>query len=292
MKPVSQSEIGKIESITVKRPEDAFVSQEQIDAQWEELNYFGPPDFAEAVAEYEWLIDLISSLVPEIRFLPANDKTGLDSIYARDAAVVTNEGVILCNMGKGARRGEPDAYREFLVDEGIPILGSIKEPGKLEGGDIVWLDERTLVVGRGYRTNDDGIAQLREMTSHLVDELIVVPLPHWKGPNDVFHLMSFLSPIDRDLAVVYSPLMPVPFREQLIYRGIQLIEVPEDEYGQMACNVLALAPRKVITLDGNPITHGLMEDQGVEVLTYKGDEISRKGAGGPTCLTRPLQRLV
>ena len=155
---------------------------------------------------------------------------------------------------------------------------------------MIWLDERTVVVGQGYRTNAEGINQLRELTQDLVDEIIVVPLPHWNGPGDVMHLMSNISPIDPDLAVVYSRLLTVPFRELLLERDIKLIEVPDEEYESMGCNVLSIGRRKCLQIEGNPMTRQRLEQAGVEVLTYDGREISLKGAGGPTCLTRPLQR--
>lgn len=285
-----QSEVGRIGSILLKRPQEAFISQDDVDSQWESLNYSVCPDYQAAVSEYERFVALLKAEVPDVHFLPQHKQTGLDSLYVRDAVCMTANGAILCNMGKAARRGEPDAAGEYLGQMGVPILGAITGQGRLEGGDIVWLDRRLLVVGRGYRTNDEGIRQLAELTSGFVDELLVVPLVHWKGPDDVFHLMSFISPVDRDLAVVYSRLMPVPFRERIIRRGITLIDVPDEEYPTMACNVLAIAPRKCLMLAGNPRTRRLLEDAGAEVHTYEGREISRKGAGGPTCLTRPLSR--
>jgi N-dimethylarginine dimethylaminohydrolase len=155
---------------------------------------------------------------------------------------------------------------------------------------VVWIDEKTLAVARGYRTNDEGIRQLTVLLGDSVDEVLVVPLPHWRGPEDVFHLMSMISPLDENLALVYSPLMPVPFREYLISRGMTLLEVPDSEFETMACNVLAVAPRKGLMLAGNPRTRDLLERAGVDIHTYEGEEISVKGAGGPTCLTRPLVR--
>jgi N-dimethylarginine dimethylaminohydrolase len=170
------------------------------------------------------------------------------------------------------------------------VLGAITGEGRLEGGDVVWFDDRTVAVGRGYRTNDEGIRQLRTLVGEAVDEVVVVPLPHWKGAEDVFHLMSILSPIDDDLALVYAPLLPVPFREWLLARGIKFVEVPESEFDSMGCNVLALAPRKCLALAGNPLTRERLEAEGVEVREFVGREISRKGGGGPTCLTRPIVR--
>jgi N-dimethylarginine dimethylaminohydrolase len=285
-----QSEVGKIKKILIKHPKDAFISQENIEAQWKKLNYSGCLNYDKALEEYQYFVGLLKREVSEIHYLPKSDGTGLDSIYARDAVLVTKKGAILCNMGKEARRGEPEATGEFLSGLGIPILGAITGDGKLEGGDVIWLDEHTLVVGLGYRTNKAGIRQLKELTSELVEEFVVVPLPHWKGPEHVLHLMTFISPIDFDLALVYSRLLPVPFREWLVNRGIKLLEVPDSEFETMACNVLAISPRKCITLSGNPRTRRMLEDEGVEVWTYSGEEISRKGAGGPTCLTRPLLR--
>ncbi len=287
----NQSEYGKIESLLLKHPKHALISQDNIDDQWSELGYSSAPVFNEALEEYEYFITLLKSEIKDIMFLPQNDNTGIDSVYVRDSSIVTPQGMVLCNMGKAERRGEASAVEEYLKKADIPILGSITGDGHIEGGDLIWLDKTRLAVGRGYRTNDEGIRQLTELTADFVDEVITVHLPHWEGPDDVFHLMSIISPIDTNLALVYSRLMPVPFRELLIERGIRLLDVPDSEFETMACNVLAIAPRKCIMLEGNNQTKQMLEDEGVEVLTYKGNEISRKGAGGPTCLTRPLLRI-
>jgi N-dimethylarginine dimethylaminohydrolase len=193
-------------------------------------------------------------------------------------------------MGKSARRGEPAAQGALFESLGLPVLGTIEPPGTLEGGDVVWLDGQTMAVGRGYRTNDEGIRQLCELLGDTLDELVEVPSPHWKGPDDVFHLMSILSPIAPDLALVYSPLMPVPFREFLLERGFRLVEVPDDEFDTQGCNSLALGPRRCVLPAGNPVTRGRLEKAGVEVIVFEGNEICVKGSGGPTCLTRPLVR--
>lgn len=284
------SEVGRLRSILVKHVRDAFISQECIDRQWRDLNYTARPDYARALEEYEAFVDLVKRAVPDIQYLPQSEGTGLDSIYVRDAVLMTPKGAILCNMGKAARRGEPAAAADFLSHIGIPVIGGVTGAGRLEGGDVIWLDGETLAVGRGYRTNDEGIRQLGRLTADFAADPVVVPLPHWKGPGDVFHLMSIISPLDHDLAAVYSPLMPVPFREFLIGRGIQLLEVPDVEFASMACNILAVAPRVCIKLAGSPRTTRMLQDAGVEVWEYEGNEISRKGAGGPTCLTRPLHR--
>jgi len=292
MRQTAQSEVGELRSLVLRHARDAFVSDVVIDRDWQALGYESRPDLGRAVAEYDELVALLVKLGIEPLFAPGNDTVGLDSIYVRDAAIVSDRGIVLCSMGKDARRSEPAALEAALNALGVPLRGAITGEGRLEGGDVFWLDEGTLVVGRGYRTNDAGIEQLWGLLEDSVKELIVVPLPHYRGPGDVFHLMSVVSPLDRDLALVFSPLLPVPFRETLLERGMEFVEVPADEFETMACNVLAVGPRRCIALDGNPKTRGLMERAGVEVHLYKGEEISRKGAGGPTCLTRPLLRAV
>lgn len=285
----SQSEYGTITRLVIKHARDAFQGAEAIAAEWQALNFTAAPDFPRAVHQYESLLDLLRSSGCEINLLPKAEGVGLDSIYVRDAAVVCDRGIILCQMGKPLRRGEPAAHEVTLRALGYPIVGAIQAPGQLEGGDVAWLDERTIAVGRGYRTNDSGIAQLREFLGETIDELITVPLPHWRGASDVFHLMSIVSPLARDRAVVYAPLMPVAFREQLLGRGMTLVEVPDEEFSSMGANVLALAPRRCLMVAGNPVTRARIEAAGVEVWEYEGSEISLKGGGGPTCLTRPLQ---
>jgi N-dimethylarginine dimethylaminohydrolase len=290
MKFGCQSEVDPIKILLLKQPQEAFINQENIRAQWRELNYSACPDYQRALEEYEHFVGLLKKSVSELYFLPQSRQTGLDSIYVHDPVLITSKGAILSSMGKKQRQGEPGAVLEFLLELGIPILGSISGEGRLEGGDVVWVDERTAAVGRSYRTNDEGIRQFAEIVREIVDELFLVPLPHWKGPEDVLHLMSLISPIDRDLAVVYSRLLPVAFKEWLGRREIRLLEVPDSEFETMAGNILAVSPRKCILLSGNPLTKRMLENEGIEVWEYEGEEISRKGAGGPTCLTRPLLR--
>ena len=286
----SQTEILQIKSILLKRPEDAFINQKTIDNQWNNLNYLDCPDYLQSIKEYEYFVSILKKHVPEIYYLPEDKTTSLDSLYVHDPVIITDYGAILCNMGKDQRSGEPTAIKTFLSELNVPILGEIVSPGKLEGGDVVWIDQKTVAIGCGYRTNKEGIQQFKNLVTGFVDAIIEVPLPHWNGPTDVLHLMSMISPIDKDLAVVYSRLMPVSFRNYLIKRKINLIEVQEDEYENMACNILALAPRVCLMLAGNPIMKKMLINHGVDIFEYEGNEISKKGAGGPTCLTRPILR--
>ena len=290
MNVLGQSDVLPLRSVLLKHARDAFGDQPTLDASWEDLAYLARPDFAGAVAEYEAFHDLLERLGAEIHLAPPDPATGPDSVYVRDAAIICDRGAILCNMGKPARETEPGAAERSLRAIDVPIVGRIAGPGRMEGGDVAWIDERNLAVGLGYRTNAEGIRQLRALLGSGVDRVVPVPLPHWHGPGDVFHLMSMFSPVDRDLAVVYSPLLPVPFRQLLLKKGYELVEVPDEEFESMGCNVLSVGPRRCVALDGNPVTLRRLEAAGAEVHTYQGREISAKGGGGPTCLTRPLVR--
>lgn len=280
-----------IKRILIKHPNSAYKTQANIDEQAKNLNYFGTPNFEQAINDYNKFLNILKSFDIEIHTLPADNKTSLDSIYTHDPCLISNSGVILCSMGKQLRKSEPEMIANYFSSIGIPIAGEITPPGNLEGGDIVWIDDRTVAVGVGYRSNLEGINQLKSILGSDVDTIIPVDLPHWTGPEDCLHLMSNVSPIDSNLFLVYSRLLPVSFRQYLLDRKIELIEVPDEEYDSMGCNVLAIAPKKVIMLSGNLITEQRLKDADVEVHTYDGSEISIKGAGGPTCLTRPFYRI-
>jgi N-dimethylarginine dimethylaminohydrolase len=285
--PSVLSEVGLVTDFVVKHPRDAFSAAAV--KEWRALGFTGEPDVARAIEEYDQFVEIITAAGAHPRFLPAAKNTGLDSIYARDASAVCAAGVVLCSMGKAQRAWEPGAQGAALRGWNVPIAGEIRRPGRLEGGDVVWLDHETVVIGRGYRTNDEGIRQFAALVGPSV-EVVVAQLPHWRGPADVFHLMSVLSPVDRDLAVVYSPLMPVTLRERLLERSMTLVEVPDEEFASMGANVLAIAPRECVMVSGSPRTRALLEREHALVQVYTGREISLKGGGGPTCLTRPLQR--
>ena len=294
MLATTHSETAALRSVLLKHPRDAFGGDGKIAAEWRRLRYAGPPDLGRAIDEHDRFAEILRAAGAEIVYAGADAATTLDSIYVRDAALITDGGAILCAMSKVDRHAEPAAVRGSLETAGVAVLGAIGGDGRLEGGDAMWLPGNVLAVGRGYRSNAEGIRQLRELLAGAVEkikiEIVEVPLPHGRGPQDVFHLMSMISPVADDAALVYSPLLPVPFREWLLARGLRLIEVSDEEYETMAANVLALAPGRVAMLDGNPTTRRRLEKAAVEVTVFSGVEICRKGAGGPTCVARPLLR--
>ncbi len=287
----AQSEFGTLKTVYLKSIADGFIDQPSINTQWESLNYLDCPNYEKAFAEYTDFVAAIQSTGCDIQFFDKDERTGMDSIYCRDASIATDYGMVICNMGKGQRKGEPEAQRKIFEERGIKVLGAIESSGTLEGGDVAWLDEKTLAVGHTYRSNMEGFRQLKMMLEPKGIEVIQVMMPHYKGVNDVFHLMSVFSPVDKDIAVVYSPLVPIYFRSLLIEKGYHLVEVPDEEFDSMGCNVLALAPHDCLMVAGNPKTKAGLQTAGCTVREYAGQHISIMGGGGPTCLTRPVFRL-
>ncbi len=286
-----QSMTGKIQSILLKRPEQAFISQENLDKTWEDFRYFGCPDYQQVLKEYDAFEQIIRDHVPNVYYLPQDARGGLDSIYTHDPLKITRKGAVYFPMGKALRSKESLATEEFLQNHGVPTLGRITAPGRMEGGDVLWLDERTVAIGRGYRTNDEGIRQFKEITKDVIDEHIIVPMPHGDGEDCCLHLMSIISLVDRDIAVVYSRYMPVMFREYLLSRGMTLLECNDEEYDYLGTNLLALEPGVCILIEGCPEIEAKLRRAGVTVHTYPGRELSYRGTGGPTCLTCPVERL-
>jgi N-dimethylarginine dimethylaminohydrolase len=255
--------------------------------RWREHGWRAAPDHAVAAAEHDALCALLEDAGAEVvasRHEPGNP----DAIYVYDPVLVGEDGAVLLRPGKEARRGEPSALKETLEAASVPVVTELTAPVVAEGGDTLWLDARTLLVGIGYRTNADAVPVLE--TAFPGVEVVPFDLPHWNGAAEVMHLMSLVSPLDEDLAVVYPRIAPVRLMQLLAERGVEIVEVPDDEFGSQGTNVLALGPRRALALDGNPETRRRMERVGVDVAVYRGEEISRKGDGGPTCLTRPLLR--
>lgn len=259
-------------------------------ASWRTYGWLEPPDPFRAEQEHAAFRVELERAGGEVVVGRAQVPGDPDPFYTYDPALMTDDGAVLLRPGKPGRRSEPAAARADLAAVGVGIVAELVEPATAEGGDLFWLDPSTLLAGRGYRTNDEGIAQLRTHLAPRGVDVVPFDLPHVRGPGECLHLLSLVSPLAPDLAVAYPPLLPVRLVELLRDRGIRLIEVPDEEFGSMGPNVLALAPRVALALDGNPETRRRMEAAGVKVRCYRGNEISRKGGGGPTCLTRPLSR--
>src|ERR687887_887036 len=257
-------------------------------ARWREFGWRAEPDPVRLAAEHEAFAAELADFGAEVVYAEEPLPGVLDAIYAYDPALVADAGAILLRPGKELRRDEPEALGRDLERAGVPVAARLEAPALAEGGDTLWLSERTLLVGLGYRTNEAGADALRRALPDV--EVLTFDLPHYRGPGEVLHLLSFVSPLDADLALVFPPLAPTRLLQLLAERGVHTVEVPDEEYGSLGCNVLALGPRVALALDGNPETRRRLERAGVDVRVYKGEELSRKGDGGPTCLTRPLLR--
>jgi N-dimethylarginine dimethylaminohydrolase len=256
--------------------------------RWREYGWRARPDEERIAAEHQVLRDLLSAAGAEVLVGEPSDENP-DAVYVYDPALlVPGGGAVLLRPGKEGRRGEPDAVEPELRDAGVPVLGRLAPPAQAEGGDTLWLDAGTLAVGIGYRTNLAGAAALARILPDV--EVLPLDLPHFRGPGEVLHLLSLISPLDRDLALVHLPLLPARLVQLLEERGVALVEVAEDEFDSLGCNVLALGPRIALTVAGNPQTRRRLEAAGVEVRIYEGSELSLKGDGGATCLTCPLER--
>jgi N-dimethylarginine dimethylaminohydrolase len=280
---------GQLKKVAVRSPASAFVSDAKIDAEWKNLNFHSRPNLANAHSEFVAVEKILKATGADVIELSAAEGLTLDSLYTHDALIVTPRGLVRPRMGKPQRRNEAHINGAQLEKLGFPIAGEITGDGKIEGGDLVWIDRHTLLAGVGYRTNVEGVRQLQALCGPDVN-VMWFDMPHYKGKSDVFHLMSCLSPLDKDLAVVYLPLMAARLVEFLESRGIKFVEVPESEFDTMGCNVLAMGPRHAMMVAGNPITEQRMKDAGVKVEVIHGTDICRKGEGGPTCMTRPLVR--
>lgn len=282
----SQSMITPLRKVLVKRPDAAFGKADP--TTW---HYAARTDLGIAQQEHEALVEILNENNAEVVYHDEPQPDRADAIFVYDPAIVTDAGAIILSLGKNLRRGEEAPMARRLEALGVPVYYQLHGAARAEGGDLLWLDENTLAVGLGFRTNHDGLRQLQEALAKLDIRIIPVELPYYDGPQACLHLLSLISIVDHQLAVVYPPLLSVPFWQYLTQeRHLRLIEVPPEEFETMGTNVLALAPGRCVMLEGNTITRQRLIEAGCEVLTYRGNEISLKAEGGPTCLTRPILR--
>jgi dimethylargininase len=280
-----QTMVAPLRRVLVRRPDQAFAVADP--ALW---HYTSRPDLAAAQQEHDDLVAILRRAGAEVIYHDEPQAERADAIFVFDPMLITEAGAVILRMGKDLRRGEEAAMARRMQALGVPILATLEGDALAECGDMLWLDERTLAVGLGFRTNAEGLRQLGAALGGLGVTIIPVELPYYTGPEACLHLLSLISVVDHDLAVVYPPLLATPFWQLLVRRGFRLVEVPEQEFATMGPNVLALAPGECLMLEGNPITRQRLEAAGCEVQTYRGHEISLKAEGGATCLTRPIWR--
>jgi len=284
------SMVAPLRRVLVCTPEAAGWSGDRSARQWRDLRFLRRPDAAVASTEHRDLVRALEAVGAEVVELPPAADLTLDAVYAHDASFVTDCGAVLLRMGKAARRAEPARHGARYRSLDIPILGAIQDSGAVESGDLVWLDETTLLAGRGYRTNTEGIAQLAALLKPRGIEVIEAPLPHGQGPEACLHLMSLMSVVEERKALVDPPWLAVQTIDLLLERGFELIEIDPSERETQACNVLALGEGRLLAIEGNPKTQARLRAHRFDVRTLPGKEICFNGCGGPTCLTRPLLR--
>lgn len=279
------SMVAPLKRVVVRQPAPPLGDVDQA-----RFGYPNPPNHEQATEEHDAFVTILRDFGVEVIEADPPEAGNLDAIFVYDPSFTTDQGLILCRPGKEPRLPEVAMAQSLARALDVPIFGEIREPGTVEGGDMFWIDRNTLAIGEGYRTNSSGIDQMQIFMRPIDVDVIRVPLPYWRGPTECLHLMSLISPVDEKLAVAYLPLMPVPFVKLLEREGWAFVEIPDEEFATQGCNVLTIAPRKVLMLKDNPVTIGRLEAAGIEVHTYTGDEISHNRAGGPTCLTHPILR--
>ncbi len=268
--------------VLVKRPGDAFARAFDDPAH----GFLHPVDIEVARREHDAFVDLLTKLGPTVHVLE-EDLDDPDLVYTFDPLLVTDRGAIPLRPGKPNRAAEPDVLERWTIAAGIPTLGRIEAPATIEGGDTFWLRPDLFCIGRTLRSNATGVAQLADLVG---GDVRIFDVPYWKGPAELIHLMSVISPVADDVAVVYLPLLPVGLWELLVDLDIRLVPVPDEEFPTLGCNVLAVRPGVVIVADGNPATAAALTAVGCEVHTYPAMEVGINGSGGPTCMTRPILR--
>ncbi len=282
--------VTPLRRVMMKRPGTAMGN-----AKPEQWHYAGSLRLNRLQTNHDALVRHIRAAGVEIIFLDEDPGELADLVFTHDPSMVIRQGAVILRMGKRLRQGETSIHAEFYQRQGIPILGAIDEPGTVEGGDCVWLDDQTLVVGLGFRTNDAGLDQLQRIVAGHGVHVQPFDLPVFEGSDACLHLMSLISMLDHNLALIYSPLFPVRLLQFLERRGIECLPAPHDEFmssGGLSTNVLALAPRNCVMVDGFPATFELLQSAGCTISTFPGNELCLKAEGGPTCLTRPILRSV
>jgi N-dimethylarginine dimethylaminohydrolase len=279
----ARSSTAALRDVLVKRPGPAFGRAFDDPAH----GFLRPVDLNRARREHDGLVAALDGLGAHVQVLDHEPASDPDLVYVFDPLLVTDAGAIPLRPGKPNRSDEPAILERWLNDSGVPTAGRIEAPGTVEAGDTIWLRDGLFVIARTLRTNDAGARQLASIVG---GDVRIVDVPYWRGSAELVHLMSAISPVSDDLAVVFLPLLPAGLYEWLVELGIRIVKVPEEEYPTLGCNVLAVRPGVVIVAEGNPVTRRGLEAAGAEVHAIPLGEVGENGSGGATCLTRPILR--
>jgi N-dimethylarginine dimethylaminohydrolase len=284
------SMVGELRRVMVCSPRMAGWDQSKCAERWGELGFHHEPDFVSAEAAHTKMRRELESAGAEVVEMQPAQELSLDAVYAHDPSLPTDFGLILMQMGKANRVAEGRLHGLYANEIGIPTLGEIRSPGTAEAGDMVWLDAKTLLIGRGYRTNAEGIQQMTALLAPKGVKVVSAPLPHGYGPDVCLHLMSIMSMLDERTVLVDLSWLAVETVELLESRGFTLVEIDTSERDTLACNVLALGGKRLLALEENHKTNDRLRRAGFDLRSFPGTELCINGGGGPTCLTRPLLR--
>ena len=285
------SMVDRLQRVLVCPPHSAGWDTSAAATRWRELGFAHAPDFEKAKGQHDELFRQLQAAGAEVAHLPVSSTLTLDAVYTHDPSFATDYGMVVMNPGKANRVAEAAQHRKFYQTLGISMLGEITPPGATEAGDMIWLDAKTLLIGLGYRTNAAGIAQMRALLAPKGVEVISAPLPYGPGPSACLHLMSLISFLDEQTAVVDLPWLAVETVEMLKSRAYRFVEIDYSERDTLACNILSLGEKRLLALEENQKTNQKLRQAGFDVRTFPGSELCVNGSGGPTCLTRPLLRL-
>jgi len=284
------SMVDPLRRVVVCSPKTAGWNQPDRVARWRELGFLQQPDFEKAQTQHAAMCCELEAAGADVIEIGPPPAISLDAVYTHDASLPCDAGLIVMRPGKANRVAEGDWHSSFCEALAMPLHATITSPGTTEAGDMVWLDPKTLLIGRGYRTNASGIEQMRARLTPEGVEVISAPLPYGAGPSTCLHLMSLMSMLDEHTVLVDLPWLAVETVELLRGRGFRLIEIDYPERDTLACNVLSLGNNRLLALHENAKTNAKLRATGFDVRTFPGSEIGINGGGGPTCLTRPILR--
>lgn len=247
------------------------------------------PDPERALSQHRALVEAYEREGVSVHFVdPDGSPPGPfpNLIYVADLLFMTPEGAILARPAGAVRAGEERWVQRRLAELGIPILRAVSGSASFEGADAMWVDPETVLIGPGFRTNRDGVRQVRRVLEDLGVRTLLAEVP-----SASMHLMGQLRIVDRDLAFYRKGRLPRSAVKALEERGFSLHPFPDlqEMDARFANNIVTLGPRRILMPDGAPVTQGFYRDHGVECVGVALDEI-HKGAGSVGCLTGVLRR--
>ena len=244
------------------------------------------PDTKLASEQHDALAAAFKAEGVEVHYVEPDGVPTPNQMFCADLMFMTPEGAIIARPASTVRAGEERWVARRLAQLGIPIVKSIRGNGVFEGADAAWIDEDTVMVATGHRTNHEGLAQVTAILNEMGVEVFHVGLPYGS-----MHLMGGLRIIDKDLALCWPGRVPYDTVAYLREHGFDVYFIPDldEAVNGMPLNLVTLAPKKVLMPAGNPVSDEFYNDLGITCKTVKIDELI-KAAGAVGCLSGILER--